>query len=283
MKRTMIWPLFLLLALLLAVTGMAQAGGWAVLTLTDLPDAVTAGEPFTIHFAIRQHGQSLTSGLNPVVTAVHPATGETRRFPAQETAESGFYEATLTLPQAGEWSWEIDGFGVHPMPPLTVQTPTTSLARLPDGAALNFLLFSAAAFLGTAVAFIAWSRHHTRQRLGVAFGLLVLSVLGLIGWLQASQPVIAQSEIAPAATTLSAGEALFVAKGCIGCHQHSGVGVAYTSTNIGPDLSRCKCSPDYLQSWLRDPASLKPATMMPNLHLSDAEIEALIQFLTPLK
>jgi cbb3-type cytochrome oxidase cytochrome c subunit len=114
----------------------------------------------------------------------------------------------------------------------------------------------------------------------VAFGLLVLSVLGLIGWLQASQPVIAQSEIAPVTTTMSNGEALFIAKGCIGCHQHSGVAVAYTSTNIGTDLSRCKCSPDYLQIWLRDPASLKPETVMPNLDLNDAEIEALIQFLT---
>ncbi len=280
MKRTMIWPLFLLLALLLVVS-VAQAGGWAVLTLTELPDGVTAGEPFTIQFAIRQHGQHLTPGLDAVVTAVHPATGETRRFPAQETAESGFYQATLTLPQAGEWTWEIDGFGVHPMPPLAVQTPTASLARLPADAALNFLLLSAAAFLGTAVAFIAWSRQHTRQRLGMAFGLLILSVLGLIGWLQASSPVIAQSENAPVVTALSTGEALFIAKGCIGCHQHSGVGLAYTSTNIGPNLSCYEGSPDYLQSWLRDPASLKPETMMPNLHLNDAEIEALIQFLTP--
>lgn len=281
MKRNVIWPLFLLLALLLAVTGVAQAGGWAVLTLTELPSNVTAGEAFTIQFAIRQHGQRLTSGLNPVITAVHPATGDTRQFQAHETAKSGFYEATLTLPQAGEWTWEIDGFGVHPMPPLTVQTPIVSLARLRDGAALNFLLLGMAAFLGTAVAFIAWSRQPTRQRLGVAFGLLVLSVLGLIGWLQASQPVIAQSENAPVATAMSAGEALFIAKGCTGCHQHNGVGLAYTSTNLGPNLTHYEGSPDYLQSWLRDPSNLKPETMMPNLHLSDAEIEALIQFLAP--
>ena len=46
-----------------------------------------------------------------------------------------------------------------------------------------------------------------------------------------------------------------------------------------PDISFSKHTADYLQTWLADPSALKPGTQMPNLHLSDAEIDTLVTFL----
>ncbi len=76
------------------------------------------------------------------------------------------------------------------------------------------------------------------------------------------------------------GRALFQAKGCVGCHQHREVNPG-SGVSVGPDLTARPLEPDFLRSWLKDPAAVRPGTQMPNLHLSDQEIEALIAFLIP--
>ncbi len=67
------------------------------------------------------------------------------------------------------------------------------------------------------------------------------------------------------------GQRLFVVKSCAGCHDHQLNGV--------PNLTVYDPDPDFLRVWLRDPSAVKQGTLMPNLHLSDTEIEALIAFL----
>jgi cytochrome c oxidase subunit 2 len=44
-------------------------------------------------------------------------------------------------------------------------------------------------------------------------------------------------------------------------------------------LSSRSYDPDFLRSWLKDPAAVRPGTQMPKLRLSAEEIEALIAFL----
>lgn len=84
------------------------------------------------------------------------------------------------------------------------------------------------------------------------------------------------------------GKALFLAKGCISCHWHKQAGVsASQSYRVGPDLSDIESVPydgmpndaDFLRNWLKDPQAVKPGTQMPNLGLSDGEIESLLAFL----
>jgi cytochrome c551/c552 len=76
------------------------------------------------------------------------------------------------------------------------------------------------------------------------------------------------------------GRRLFVAKGCVACHQHASVdGSGYYA--VGPDLSGRPFAADYLKRFLSDP-SIKPPTnkiRMPNPELSAAEIGALIAFI----
>ena len=117
--------LFLLLAF---KAGTAKAGGWAVLTLSSWPGEVTAGEPFTIEYALRQHGTHLVesdpSWLNPTITAVHADTGQSVEFEVNPMRKTGYYEAEILLPEPGIWNWSIDAFGVFKMPPLTVLEAT---------------------------------------------------------------------------------------------------------------------------------------------------------------
>jgi cytochrome c2 len=90
------------------------------------------------------------------------------------------------------------------------------------------------------------------------------------------------------------GRMLFQQKGCIACHVAQGVPGA-TGT-IGPNLNgigdaakRPKLAdgaantPEHIREWIKDPQSLKPGTMMPNLGLSDKEADDLTALLVTLK
>jgi cytochrome c oxidase subunit 2 len=88
---------------------------------------------------------------------------------------------------------------------------------------------------------------------------------------------------APAADTQAAavaqGRTLFVDKGCATCHAHQRSPVVGVAASFGPNLSTYRNDPVFLRSWLKDPRSVRPATQMPALKLSDVEIEALIAFI----
>lgn len=76
------------------------------------------------------------------------------------------------------------------------------------------------------------------------------------------------------------GRRVFQDQGCYGCHT-----VGKTGTPIGPDLSHigAKHSRAYFIGWLRDPSSQKPTAHMPKLTLTDAEVETLAAYLSPLR
>ena len=85
-------------------------GGWAVITVEDLPDQVAVGQPVSLTFAVRQHGRTLLSGLSPRVEA--KGGGQTVRAAAATATGTGRYTASLTLPNAGAWTITVySGFG----------------------------------------------------------------------------------------------------------------------------------------------------------------------------
>jgi mono/diheme cytochrome c family protein len=123
---------------------------------------------------------------------------------------------------------------------------------------------------------------------GGGFLLLLLSFLpqpaGQSEMMESEPPTVVAVELVmeqppskgPSATD---GAALFQAKGCPACHRHDGVGSSGFSTQVGPNLTNYEPDPDFIWDWLRDPAAVRPNTQMPNLNLSEEEIEALIGFL----
>jgi hypothetical protein len=283
----------LLLAIFLSLltTIPVLAGGWAVITLDELPSQAVAGEPLTVDFAVRQHGRTLMTGLYPKVTAI---LGEEKLvFPAEAEGDPGHYTATLTLPKAGDWQWAIEAFTMYqPMPRLSVVAPDGA-ASLP---AKNFTAISwpasvmvpvglAVLVLGLGAVVIGFRR---RSR-----PLFVLTVIFLVAGfaLLAVGTSVVSSDDAKAKSEFSnnsslsqeeLGRQFFLAKGCITCHSNSKASGSSTYMTIGmgaPDLSKFSASPEALRLRLRDPTLVKADTMMPNLELSESEIEALIAFI----
>lgn len=100
---------------LAAVTAVAVAGsaftygalgGWAVVTVEDLPEYATAGKPVDITFRVRQHGIGLLPNLEPTLLAKDGKSNV--RVSATPAAGDGRYSATLVVPRAGEWSITIN-------------------------------------------------------------------------------------------------------------------------------------------------------------------------------
>jgi mono/diheme cytochrome c family protein len=89
--------------------------------------------------------------------------------------------------------------------------------------------------------------------------------------------VTADGSPAPVAfSPATRGLRLFTAKGCVGCHRHIEVNPERTG-DPKFDLTSKRFSPAYLKKFLKDP-SIK-TTNMPNLKLTDQEIDALAAFL----
>ncbi|NJP04694.1 MAG: cytochrome c oxidase subunit II [Chloroflexaceae bacterium] len=86
------------------------------------------------------------------------------------------------------------------------------------------------------------------------------------------------------------GQQLMRSKGCLGCHAVTGLS---ESARVGPNLTNLAerhqvaglmpYSQENIRLWLSNPAGTKPGALMPNLNLSEAELDALTAYLDTLK
>jgi cytochrome c553 len=100
----------LLPALLAGPILAASLGGWATITVEDLPEHIVVGQPVELTYTVRQHGVDRLRGLKGEVEA---RLGRVERTtPAGAGSEAGQYTATVTLPEPGNWTILIrSGFG----------------------------------------------------------------------------------------------------------------------------------------------------------------------------
>ena len=115
-----------------AVTAFA-VGGWAVVTVEDLPDHAVAGRPVQLEFTVRQHGVEPVTGLEPQVEV--RGRGSPMRAVAAPAGAAGRYRATLTLPEPGDWTLTVhSGFGKSRVTllPIAALAPGTAPAALSD-------------------------------------------------------------------------------------------------------------------------------------------------------
>lgn len=270
------------------------AGGWAVITLDELPTGVVAGEPFDIGFTVLQHGRTPLSGLDPTITATFEKK-EQFVVHAVEAGEPGHYTATITFPKEGNWEWTISAFTMEqPMPALQVAAgngspavrPVVKLEPVPFALSPLWMVRILALVIGIGG---AWMMFRSRSRL--AYGLVMLSLgVGVGSFVTGpavpeveaeSKPVVAASG-ASSLSQVELGQQLFIAKGCITCHVNRRVpnhSVYWTIDMGAPDLSVYASDPQLLRTRLKDPTAVKADTQMPNLNLDEAEIEALVAFI----
>jgi hypothetical protein len=99
-------------ALVVSTAAYAAMGGWAVVSVSKIPDAWITGKPLQLSWQVRQHGLARLAGLEPRLearSASHRVEGTTRAL--AEDDETG-YRGTIAFPEAGEWQVTIhSGFG----------------------------------------------------------------------------------------------------------------------------------------------------------------------------
>jgi len=287
----------LVLALLLSVVFAipAFAGGWAVITLDELPTGIVAGKPFTVGFTVLQHGQTPLTDLSPTITA-NLYKEQEFVVTAEPEGEPGHYTATLTFPKEGEWRWSIQAFTMdQAMPMLSVAAPIAGAANPPvmkTEPAISFtspmlivsMLALAVGLVGAVIAF----RRRSRQVMVVTVLCLLVGVALFIAGAATASSAEAQAESASEAINVSSvsqielGRQLFLAKGCITCHYNSKAASSseYWTIEMGAtNLSNFSASPEVIFMRLKDPSSVKSDTKMPNLDLTEVEIEALVAFI----
>ena len=87
------------------------------------------------------------------------------------------------------------------------------------------------------------------------------------------------------------GRALFFSTSCINCHAIQGTQAHGT---FGPDLTHLMSratlasgavpnTPENLRAWVRDPQTLKEGCLMPNMQLTDTELDHIVTYLLTLK
>lgn len=283
--------LAILLSLVLAVP--AHAGGWAVITLDELPSGAVAGEQLSVGFTVRQHGITRMTGLSPRITAILPGE-EKLVVTAKEEGEPGHYSASLTFPKAGEWQWAIEAFTMYqPMPALTVSADKITAVNPPDQEAAPVSLLNSSMLpismaliaLGLLAAVLGFRRRSRPILAATALCLLAGIALLVLGTGTAFDvQAQAKSDVAgnDAVAQVELGRQLFIAKGCLTCHANSKASLStkYMTIEMGaPDLSKYSSAPEILFIRLKDPAAARSDTKMPNLGLKEDEINALIAFL----
>jgi hypothetical protein len=137
MKRFLPIPV---IAVLLAAAAPAPAplGGWAVITVEDVPEYFEAGRPVSLAFTIRQHGESPMNNLEPTVTLRQKGERRVwsrRSVKAVRAAEPGRYQATLTPQDTGDVVISIDAnwhTAETTLLPIRVVAAGTTVAALPS-------------------------------------------------------------------------------------------------------------------------------------------------------
>ena len=102
---------------------------------------------------------------------------------------------------------------------------------------------------------------------------------------QKAAPVTPQTELA------TRGQQIFQQNACIGCHTIEGISVGKIGPNLTHFGSRQKIAglielantPENVRAWISDPQALKPLNQMPNLYLSQEDMNALVEYLTSLQ
>lgn len=155
---------------LLALVPVALAGGWATITIDEMPGQLRAGEPWSIDFTVLQHGQTPVHDLGPNIpveptfVATNAATGEEVVAVARPDKEVGRFTLEVTLPSEGEWAWTI-----YPAP-LAGEVQYEPLTVLPAAPVVDAGPASARGVAG--------------RRLPISLGIGALAVaLGLVPWL----------------------------------------------------------------------------------------------------
>ncbi len=225
----------------------ALAGGWAVITLDELPFNVIAGEPVSVGFTVLQHGKTPLAGLDPKIIA-NLLSSEPMVILAEAGGKPGHYVATLTFPKEGNWEWSIQAFTMEQrMPVLNVAAPGSTLANALDtksksAASIPALWLLRVLAFGLALIGLVFAFRRGSRLTGALAGLCLLAGVGtfLTGMTTSNVEAQGKEFSNSSISQVELGRQLFIAKGCITCHYNTKAASRsdYWTIEMGaPDLS----------------------------------------------
>jgi cytochrome c oxidase subunit 2 len=105
------------------------------------------------------------------------------------------------------------------------------------------------------------------------------------------QWVAAQKRAAAEEPSAQNGRRVFFANSCVNCHTIRGTSAQGA---FGPDLTHLMTretlasgaapnTPEGLRAWVRDPQKLKVGCLMPNMQMTDTEVDQIVSYLQTLK
>ncbi|HLY30135.1 MAG TPA: cytochrome c oxidase subunit II [Ktedonobacterales bacterium] len=213
---------------------------------------------------------------------------------------------TLTVTAVGhQWWWEFDYPNQHIITADELHVPVNMVVHvdlvsndvihsfwIPDLAGKtdvipghdNFMWFKSntpGAYRGECAEFCGTQHAH------MDFEVVVQSQAAYNTWVSAQQKPAAK----PTSALAIAGEKYFATGQCAGCHVINGIN---SGKLIGPNLTHFGSrqliaggvldnNPQNLATWLHNPQAVKDGSDMPNLHLSQQEIDELVAYLESLK
>ena len=119
--------------------GLVGMGGWAVVTIQELPEYFVAGRAYTVEFKVRQHGHNLLDNLEPELIVKN---GSNEQRIAAKAKAPGTYAATFTAPASGPMTLTIkSGFmasnlQLYPAPVVAAGSRAPSISPVERGRAL---------------------------------------------------------------------------------------------------------------------------------------------------
>ncbi len=128
------------LALLLTMAAPVLAGGWAEIVADPGTEPPVAGEPIELGFTVLQHGRTPAPWETPTVHLRNVGTGATLDVVATNDRSDGHFVATVSLPDAGYWTWQVtltDLVTEQPFQALAVRTASGALPAFDAGATLG--------------------------------------------------------------------------------------------------------------------------------------------------
>lgn len=248
--------------------------------------------------------------LAPTAQGVSPIAVASLCFAEDVSAEeaSAFLEtSTLTVDITGnQWWWKLDypDYGISTATDLYVPVGEIVSLRMssrdvvhswwvPQLGGKTDVYPGATTYLWFQVSEPGIYEGHCAEMCGDAHAYMPMRVVALPPaefeqWAQnyLGEPVEPSTELA------QQGAELMATKGCLGCHAVGG-DAASGASRVGPALtnmgSRLQIAglldnnPENMRAWLADPAAIKPGARMPNLNLSDDELDALTAYLGTLQ
>ena len=100
-----------------------------------------------------------------------------------------------------------------------------------------------------------------------------------------------QTSIPPMTDSQKRGQQVFLSSTCVMCHAINGTAAG---SNIGPNLTHVGSrqmlaaatlvnTRDHMAQWIKDSQTFKPGNKMPQHNLSDADLQAVVEYLDSLK